>query len=228
MIKAIAIDDEPKALQIIDAHASNISYLHLISTFTNPYEALDYLNKNEVHLVFLDINMPDLTGLEFSRTIQKKDLNIVFTTAYSEYALESYEVEAVDYLLKPFDFTRFHLAVSKVETRLNPSKKIKKDFFFVNSGSEQCKICYADINYIEGNGNYIAYCLTNKKVLVRSTIKQALEHLPISDFVQIQRSYIVALKHINKLQDNQVYINDTKISIGQVYKKAFKIIIEDL
>lgn len=228
MINAIALDDEPKALQVIENHSTSISFLNLKKVFTDPFKALDYISENSVDLIFLDINMPDISGLEFTSKIRNKDLLIIFTTAYSEYALDSYEVEAVDYLLKPFEFTRFYTAVSKVRHRLNMPNKSRQEFFFVNTGNERHKISYEAIRFIEGNGNYVTYHLEDKKILVRSSIKQALECLPTSDFVQIQRSYIVSLRQITKIQDNHVLIGDKKISIGPKYKKAFQSIIECL
>lgn len=167
MIHTIAIDDEPKALEIIQRHAERIPSLNLKAVFTDPFEALAYLNEQPIDLVFLDINMPDLSGLEFSKAIRKKEVLVVFTTAYSEYALESYEVEALDYLLKPFDFSRFLAAVSKAEERLKKPVNIARDFFFVNSGNQHHKICFEDLNYIEGSGNYITYFTQTEKVMVR-------------------------------------------------------------
>jgi len=225
MIRAIAIDDEPNALQVIGNHASHIASLQLVKIFTNPFKALDFLEENRIQLIFLDINMPDISGLELSRIIQKSQSLIIFTTAYSEYALESYNVEAVDYLLKPFEFARFHAAVLKAQNRLRTSSNALLEFFFVKTGGERSKIRYQDVRYIEGNGNYVTYHLQNEKVLVRSTIKQALSGLPASGFVQIQRSYIVSLNHIDTIRDNHIHIGEVRISIGPKYREHFQAII---
>jgi len=227
MIKAIAVDDEPKALTVIEHHASRVSFLEVKEVFTNPFMALDFIQKNDVDLIFLDINMPGISGLEFSRAILKKEVLIIFTTAHSEYALESYEVEAIDYLLKPFEFTRFHTAVLKVDERLNASDKSRNDFFFVNTGNDRTKIFYKDISYIEGNGNYVTYYLDREKVMVRATIKETLSRLPSTDFFQIQRSYIIAINKIDRIKDNHVHIGNVKISIGPNYKEQFKSKLED-
>ncbi len=228
MISAIAVDDEPKALQIIEDHASKVTFLELQKVFTDPFKALDFVHENNVDLIFLDINMPDISGLEFSRAVLKSEVLIIFTTAHSEYALESYELEALDYLLKPFEFTRFQAAVSKANQRIRSSTTSESKCFFVNTGSERNKICYNDIKYIEGSGNYVSYYLKTKKIMVRSTIKETLARLPSSHFLQVQRSYIVALNHIDKIRDNHIYVKDTKISIGPSYKEQFKLIIKNL
>ena len=226
MIRAIAIDDEPNALRGIENHAAQVSFLQLVGAFTDPFKALKFLEENNVHLILLDINMPDISGLELSRIVKERNTFIIFTTAFSEYALESYDLDAVDYLLKPFEFTRFHSALLKVRKRLS-SSSYTSNFFFVNTGNERYKIRYRDIQYIEGNGNYITYHLGSEKVLVRSTIKQVLAYLPPSDFIQVQRSYIVALSHIDVIRDNHIHIGQVRISIGPTYKEQVKSIVDD-
>lgn len=224
MIRAIAVDDEPKALQVIKEHSTMISQLDLVGAFTDPIKALDFLSENTVDLIFLDINMPDISGLEFSRAINNQDMLIIFTTAYSEYAIQSYELSALDYLLKPIEFTRFHKAVAKAVENVKQSAK----FFFVNTGREQTKIGYDDILFIEGDGNYVTYHLGNTDVMVRSTIKETIARLPSSDFFQVQRSYVVAMKHIDKIQDNHVHIGENKLSIGPSFKEEFMSLVKKL
>src|SRR5690606_19389346 len=195
----------------------------------DPFKAMDFLYENEIDLIFLDVNMPDISGLEFAQKILNRGISIIFTTAHSEYALESYEVEAVDYLLKPFDFPRFYTAVSKANERLRASLQSRgRNFFFVSTGNERHKIFYHDINWIEGNGNYVTYCLKDRKLLVRSTIKQTIAFLNFTDFVQVQRSYIVSLAHIDKILDNHVHIKDKRISIGPNYRQNFNTVIQQL
>lgn len=216
MIKAIAVDDEPMALQVIREHSSKISKLDLVDSFTDPIKALNFLNENTIDLIFLDVNMPDISGLKFSEAINDKNTLIIFTTAHSEYAIESYELAALDYLLKPIEFARFHKAIAKaIENSVRSDK-----FFFVNTGREQTKICYDDILFVEGDGNYIIYHLDNAKVMVRSTIKEAISRLPVLEFVHVHRSYIVAMRHIDKIQDNHVHIRENKISVGPNFKEA--------
>ena len=224
MINAIAVDDEPKALQVIRAHSAKIAALDLVEVFTDPVKALNFLDEHTIDLIFLDINMPDISGLEFSKAIQDQRVQVIFTTAHSEYAIESYELEALDYLLKPIEFTRFYKAVAKaIENSARSTTS-----FFVNTGREQTKICYDDILFVEGNGNYVTYHLDNAKVMVRSSIKEAISRLPSVDFIQVQRSYLVAMRHIDKIQDNHVHIGENKISIGPSFRDSFMSVVDRL
>jgi len=220
MIQAIAIDDEPSALTIIKSHAAKVSFLNLAATFTNPFQGIEYINDHAPDIVFLDINMPDISGLQLLKNLTKKPL-IIFTTAHSEYAVKSYEVEAVDYLLKPFDYARFLLAVTKAKEKLKPTLKSSNPFFFVNTGNQKQRLFYADIYYIEGEGNYVNYHTPKGKTMVRSTIKKTLGLLPQERFLQLHRSYIVALPWIDKIEDNQVFIGDKRIPIGATYRVDF-------
>ena len=200
MIRCIAIDDEPKALDIIKSHVARVAFLSLERVFTDPPAATAFLNANPVELVFLDINMPGLDGLQLLERVTKKPM-LIFTTAHSEYALASYEVEAVDYLLKPFDFARFLLAVTKAKDRIASGPGAGREFFFVNTGNQKQRIFYREIFYIAGEGNYINYFTKNGQVLVRSSIKDTLSLLPPSRFIQIHRSYIVSFQYIDKIED---------------------------
>ncbi|MFK7984253.1 MAG: LytR/AlgR family response regulator transcription factor [Saprospiraceae bacterium] len=224
MLKAIAIDDEPSALTIIKSHAAKVSFLNLAATFTNPFHGIEYINDQAPDIVFLDINMPDISGLQLLKNLTKNPL-IIFTTAYSEYAVKSYEVEAVDYLLKPFDYARFLLAVTKAKEKLMVTTKTTNPFFFVNTGNQKQRLFYDDIYYIEGDGNYVDYHTEKGKVMVRSTIKKTLVLLPTNGFIQIHRSYIVALPWIDKIEDNQVVVGNKRIAIGATYRDAFLQII---
>jgi len=227
MIRAIAIDDEPRALTIIESHASKVSFLNLIATFTDPFQGIEYINDQAPDLVFLDINMPDISGLELIKNLTKNPL-IIFTTAHSEYAVSSYEVAAVDYLLKPFDYARFLLAVTKVKDKLTTSTKPSNPFFFVNTGNQKQRIFYRDIQYIEGDGNYVNYYTETGKVMVRSTIKKTLDLLPNDSFIQVHRSNIVALSWIDKIEDNHIFIGEKRMAIGATYRAEFLRRIEGL
>ena len=220
MLKAIAIDDEPSALTIIKSHAAKVSFLNLEATFTNPFEGIEYINDHSPDIVFLDINMPDISGWQLLKNLTKKPL-VIFTTAHSEYAVKSYEVEALDCLLKPFDYARFLLAVTKAKEKLNTTTKPTNPFFFVNTGNQKQRLSYATIYYLEGEGNYVNYYTPKGKIMVRSTIKKSLASLPKDRFIQVHRSYIVALSWIDKIEDNQVFINDIRIPIGATYKNDF-------
>lgn len=227
MIRCVAIDDEPSALEVIKSHVSRIPFLELKETFLNPIEASNYLRKNDIDLLFLDINMPDISGLQFARNLNTSPL-IIFTTAHSEYAIESYEVDALDYLLKPFDFPRFFAAVTKAEERLKSNPEKTSDFFFVNTGNQKKRFFYDEIKYIEGEGNYVCYYLKNEKTLVRSSIRETIKILPDSAFIQIHRSFIVSLKWIEKIEDNHVHVADKSIPISATYKESFTKRIDEL
>ncbi len=227
MLKAIAIDDEPSALTIIRSHAAKVSFLNLAATFTNPFQGIEYINDQVPDIVFLDINMPDISGLQLLKNLTKKPL-IIFTTAHSEYAVKSYEVEAVDYLLKPFDYARFLLAVTKAKEKLTVNTKSTNSFFFVNTGNQKQRLFYDDIYYIKGDGNYVNYHTEKGKVMVRSTIKKTLALLPTDNFIQIHRSYIVALPWIDKIEDNHVFIARNQLAIGATYQATFLKIINGL
>ena len=219
MMWAIAIDDEPKSLEIIKVHASKTKLVDLIETFTNPVSALEYLNSREIDLIFLDIEMPDVSGMNFAKAINTHKVAIIFITAHSEYAVGSYEVEAVDYLLKPFDLTRFLVAVRKVEQVLQWQSGANKDYLFVHTGTDVRKLWLNEILYIESDGNYVTYHAGTEKILVRSSIKDTLKNLP-RNFVQIHRSYILPLDKIVKIQNNHVFVGSIKISIGANFKQA--------
>ena len=150
---------------------------------------------------------------------------VIFTTAHSEYALESYELEALDYLLKPFDFARFLRAVNKAQEKLAADEGTEKSFFFVNTGYQQRKICYHDICFVEGSGNYVTYYTEKEKIMVRSSMKETVSFLPSHSFIQIHRSSIISLRKLDKIQDNHAYIGNHKISIGANYREELMRVI---
>ncbi|MEQ9266699.1 MAG: LytTR family DNA-binding domain-containing protein [Balneolaceae bacterium] len=226
MITCIAIDDEPRALNVIKNHVSKVDFLELKESFVDPFKAISYLNEHSVDLIFLDINMPDISGFEFLKHLSTKPI-FIFTTAHSEYAIQSYEVEAIDYLLKPFDFSRFLLAATKAKNKLseNDSSTVSREFLFLNTGLSKQKVLVDDILYMESDGNYVNYITKNGKLMIRASIKETLNTLPSSHFVQIHRSFIVSLRWVEKIQDNHVYISDKEIPIGNTYKsKLLKLI----
>lgn len=228
MIKCIAIDDEPRALDVIRHHIDKIDFLSLEETFTDPLAVLNYLSETKADLIFLDIDMPNISGVDLLKSLKEKPL-VIFTTAHSEYAIESYELAAIDYLLKPFDFPRFLNAVLKAQSRLNESRSEKsREFFFLNTGTQKRKVFYQNIHFIEGEGNYVRYYTSGEKLLVRSSIRKTLEQLPQKQFVQIHRSYIIALQWIDSIEDNHVQIGSKRITIGATYRNNFLNIINAL
>ena len=225
MIKCIAIDDEPKALEIISLFSERVEFISLEKVFVDPFKALSYLTDNEVDLILLDINMPDISGINFIKNLNK-EIFVIFTTAHSEYAMESYEVNAIDYLLKPFEFARFFLALSKVKDKLNSNKNKKDDFFFLNTGAEKHRLSYNDIFYIETDGNYMRYHTKKGRYLVRASVKETNNLLPNKQFIQIHRSYIVSIKAIEKIEDNHVFINKNSLPVSASYRDHFYSIID--
>jgi DNA-binding LytR/AlgR family response regulator len=222
MILCIAVDDEPKALDVISIHASKAPEIDLVRTFTNPKDALVFLKDNFVDLIFLDINMPGISGLQFVEKLQSKPY-IIFTTAYSEYAIDSYDFEAVDYLLKPIEFDRFYKAISKVKKQIQLNSlqqdSLLSKFIFVKDGYKQIKICIEDILYVQSEGNYLIIVSNNERVLVRMTFQSLMEKLPANLFFRVHLSYVVNFSHIQKIEDNHIFIQDTKIPMGIKYKE---------
>ncbi|OEK07121.1 LytR/AlgR family response regulator transcription factor [Roseivirga misakiensis] len=213
MISAIAIDDEPIALSIVEKHAAKIPYLKLEAVFTNALEGLNYLNANQVDLIFLDINMPDISGLEFVKSLTNKP-HIIFTTAYSEYAVESYELEAADYLLKPFEFGRFLKAVNKLAEQ---TEKSSQNYLFLKSGYEFIRIEKSDLRYIKGDGNYVGFHTSERKVLCRMKMDEAESLVSSDDFIKVHRSYVVNKSMILKVEKHQLHLEEGTIPISQTY-----------
>ena len=218
-MKAIAVDDEPIALEIIRSHASKVPFLDLKAEFTDAFKALEYLQKEPVDLIFLDIKMPDISGIEFFNSLSKKPL-LIFTTAYMEHAVTSFEMDAVDYLLKPFSLARFIKGCNKAFELYNYRNATESsDHIYVKTGYEQLKVLYDDILYLEAAGNYVTFVLRDKNILSRSTFVEATALLPADKFVRIHRSYLVAINKIDKVERHQVTINNLKIPVGEAYSQ---------
>ncbi|WP_080059164.1 LytR/AlgR family response regulator transcription factor [Spirosoma aerolatum] len=228
-MKAIALDDERPALDVIEAFCSRIEAVELAKTFIRTGEARLYLETNPVDLIFLDINMPKESGLDFFKSITQQTL-VIFTTAYSEYALESYEVEAVDYLLKPYTFDRFTKAVQRAQTRWRALKQLsgentgntERTHLFFRADYGLVKVTIADIFFIEGLDNYLKIHLQHGKTIVlRLTLKAILDELPAGKFTRVHRSFIVALGKIEAIRSKMILIDDEEIPIGSSYEKEF-------
>lgn len=224
LLKCIIVDDEPPAIRLLEKYIAKVHFLSLESTFTNPLEALKHLNTNEVDLVFLDIQMPEITGIQLSKIINS-NIKIIFTTAYPQFAIESYDVAAVDYLLKPIDFERFYSAVNKInkETPVNNEISNSESYLFVKTDGKNnfVKIFLKDILYVEGLKNYLSIQLKNEQIITYGTLKHLSESLPKNEFIQIHKSFIIALKHIDKIDNQSAWINNSELPIGNTYKKIF-------
>lgn len=218
-MKAIAVDDEPLALEVVRAHAAKVPFLELKATFTDAFEALEYVQKETIDLIFLDIKMPDISGIEFFNSLRKKPL-LIFTTAYSEHAVAGFELDAIDYLLKPFGLTRFIQACNKAFELYNFRNTIEiRDHLFVKTGYEQVKVQYDEILYLEATGNYVTFVLNDRKVLVRSTFAEAMHWLPSEKFVRTHRSYAVSVNKIVKVERHQVTMGSHIVPVSAAYQQ---------
>ena len=230
-MKCLVIDDEPKAVEILSDYIEKVPDLECAGAFRDPLKALNHIQNNPVDLLFLDINMPDLSGIQFLNALEHHPL-VIFTTAYSEYALDSYDYDAVDYLLKPIEFDRFLKAVNKAFRRVKEKKKgrlpLKGDsgYVFIKSGTDYHKLDTRNILYIKGTGNYLTFVTLNKEILTLLTMKEALEILP-PQFHRIHKSYIINLDHVELIDAEEVKIKDQRISIGDHYRESFFRVIKN-
>lgn len=225
MIKCIIIDDSPLAIDLLEDYISRVNFLKLEHKFTNAIESLGFADKGNIDLIFLDIQMPDISGIELMKKLDKKT-KVIFTTAFSKYAVEGFNLDAVDYLLKPFSFERFLKAVNKVRTHLTSEKTLssitnENTFFFVRSGYESIKVHFKDILYIEALKDYVQIFTTEKKIVALFSMKEILKELPQNDFVRVHRSYIVSLSKISKVSSTKVQIGLKDIPLGSHFRESF-------
>lgn len=226
-MKCCVIDDEPFALDLICGYIERTPFLELSARFSNPFKAMDFLNQQAVDLVFLDIQMPELSGLELYRALTSPP-RVIFTTAYPEFAAESYEYNAIDYLLKPIRYDRFLKAVNKA-TELLRSEKSPVSLpsaalaapLMIKSGTQLLRIYPEDILYVEAAGNYMCFYTREKKFLSLLTMKEALEILPEDMFVRLHKSYLVSLLHLDAIEKHDVVVGGKKIPIGITYREHF-------
>ncbi|PLX01324.1 MAG: DNA-binding response regulator [Marinilabiliales bacterium] len=232
-IRCIAVDDEPLALRKIHDYILRVGYLDLKAEFDNGLEALEFLKNNEVDLMFLDIQMEELTGIQMIEALTKKP-KIILTTAYDEYAIKGYELDVCDYLLKPIAFQRFLKSCEKVHESLINEKHEKeekvvsfstpeenKSYFFVKDGSSTRKVNFKDILYVEGMKDYLQICTTKEKIMTLLSFKKLEEALPANQFIRIHKSHLIAFDKIDSIERNHVIINDKRFPVGDSYKKEF-------
>ncbi|MEI6124003.1 MAG: LytTR family DNA-binding domain-containing protein [Bacteroidota bacterium] len=237
-INCVAIDDEPLALDIIADYCDNISYLNLQGTYTSPVHAIEFLKSNKVDLLFLDIQMEQLTGIQLLNVIKSKPL-VVFTTAYDSFAMMGYELDVVDYLLKPISFERFLKATNKVFEKLQSEKPIapehkpsapenmKHDYFFVKTDSKMQKVNLNDILYVEGQCDYLKIVTEHERIMTLMSFKKMEDILPGEHFFRTHKSYIVALSKIEFVERNRIKIKDQYIPIAEGRAKLFFKAIEN-
>ena len=228
-ISCMIVDDEPMALNLVESYVEKTPYLELKQKCSSAVEALDFLNTNAVDLLFLDIQMPDLTGLEFSKMLPETT-RVIFTTAFDQYALEGFKVDALDYLLKPFDYAEFLVAANKahawfqlINNQEMVSSPKEKEFIFVKSEYKQLRIMLADVLYFEGLKDYIKIWIKDKPqpILTLMSLKAMQEQLPKSKFMRVHRSFIVPLNNIEVIERNQIVIKNQRITVSDQYKPEF-------
>lgn len=228
-MNCIIVDDEPLAREELQAQIREISKVEILGKFSNAPSALIFLEENDVDLIFLDIEMPMVTGLEFATQLPKKAL-IIFTTAYSQYALDSYELDAIDYLLKPIGKERLEKAINKAETYKNllsdnTEKSIIEggtdDFLIVKSERRFHRINFSDIRYIEGLKDYVVIYTTSQKLITAMNLKNIHQKMPQNIFLRVSKSYIINTNYVESFDHHSIFIGGYEISLGEVYKKEF-------
>lgn len=219
-IKCIVVDDEPLAVSLLGSYVEKIPFFELVFSTENPIEALEYIRKNEADLIFLDIQMPELSGINFMKIVGDK-LKYILTTAYSEYALEGYEHNVIDYLLKPITFDRFQKSALKAQERFPTNETSANSYFFVKSSGQQHKINFDEILYIESIKDYVSIKTDNQEYIVLDTLKSLENQLP-ENFARVHKSFILNLDKIEKIDVRNVFLNSGKeIPIGETYKSEF-------
>jgi len=228
MIATIAVDDEPLALQLITGYIKKTPFLDLCREFDNPVDAMEYMDEEPVDLVFLDIQMPDLSGTEFARMLNGP--KIIFTTAYEKFALEGYKLSAVDYLLKPFSYEDFLRAAQKAKHLIDlerqgaPSIEANKDFLFLKSEYKIRRVNFSEILYVEGLKDYVKVYLEKepRPILSLSSMKNIESKLPADRFMRVHRSFIVNVEHVNTIERSRIIFGNVRIPIGEQYKQKFQ------
>ncbi|MBE7171915.1 MAG: response regulator transcription factor [Williamsia sp.] len=228
MLKCIAVDDEPLALKLLEDNISKVPFLEPVAYCRNVFDAMKVLQETTIDLIFIDIQMPGLTGLQFIGSLENKPL-VIFVTAYKQYALDSYDLAVVDYLVKPVSLERFVKACNRAK-ELHELKQLKQqptpppsaDYFFLNADYSQVKIAFNDIIWIEGLRDYVKIYLksTPKPLLFRISLKAVELELPPAKFIRIHKSFIVAIESITSIRKNSVFIKDMELPIGETFREA--------
>ena len=228
MLRCIAVDDEPLALELLEDNISKVPYLQLIAQCSNAMEAMKVLQQQTADLIFLDIQMPGLTGLQFIQTLTKRPM-IILITAYEKFALEGFNLDVVDYLVKPVPFDRFVKACNKAFELFQLKNRGKEtnnemvpDYFFVGVDYSQLKVVHSDIKYIEGLKDYIKIHLKNssKAIITRMSMKAMEEQLPVSQFIRVHKSYIVSVAFITAIRKSSVFVEQLELPVSETYQEA--------
>jgi two-component system LytT family response regulator len=227
-MNCLIVDDEPIAVDVIKVHLEKIPFVNIVGQTTSALEAIEIINSNAIDVLFLDIQMPELTGIELLNSLQQQPM-VIFTTAYPDYAIKSYDFDTVDYLMKPISFNAILTSVNKANARL--AEKISEpapttEFIFVKTAYKTVKILLSEIYYLESTKDYVTFHLEDVKIKTQLTLSSIEEQLPSKTFVRIHRSYIIAIDKINEIERNTLLINGDRLSIGTNYKTEFKRLIE--
>ncbi len=237
MIRCLVVDDEPLALHILEDYISKMPHLELVKSTTNPIEALQLVQDGGIDLVFLDVQMPELTGIQFLR-IANGRTKVILTTAYPQYALEGYELDVIDYLLKPIAFDRFFKATQKAQSIIQPSAKTEtkvettqqtdflSDFIFVKTEHKIQKVYLKDILFIEGLKDYISIFTAAERIITLQNMKKMEDALPEKHFIRVHKSYIVSLNKIDSIERSRIFISDKIIPVGDTYREEFFKIVD--
>ncbi|MGN6615826.1 MAG: LytR/AlgR family response regulator transcription factor [Ilyomonas sp.] len=219
-MRCIAIDDEPLALELIKSYVEQTGWLEISETFTDALKAKEYLASNEPDLLFLDIQMPDINGMQLFSSLEKKP-PVIFTTAYSHYAVEGFNLDAVDYLLKPFEYERFLKAATKAKelVEYRQDKEINEGYLFVKYNYQWNKIFFKEIEFIEALDDYIKIYTTGKPYLIHMSMKTVSDKLPSQKFIRVHRSYIVPVEKINSWNKNSLRLGNKIIPVSYTYQK---------
>jgi len=222
MIKCVIVDDEPLAITLLEDHIKQVSDLQVMLSTTNPLQAMDYCRNTDIDLLFLDIQMPKLDGIEIMRLINNR-CNIIVTSAYSEYAILGFEHNIIDYILKPITLGRFLAAIAKTRDKLNAKKTTAQhdNFAYLKVEQRMQRVNFDEILYAQGLRDYILLHFDNSKITVLQTMKGLMEILPTRSFVRVHKSYIVAIKKVEQIHKDHIVVNNTIIPIGEFYKESF-------
>ncbi len=226
MMKCVILDDEPLAVELLTKYIGDTENLTLVFATTNAFEAIQFIQKNDIEVVFLDMQMPELTGLQVLKIIGDS-YKVIFTTAYTDYALDGYEYSITDYLLKPISFERFTKAVEKLTLKGNDTSltnyniRNEDDFIFIKSDSKMIKINIKDILFVEGLKDYISIQTHSEKLITLQNLKTFEQHLQAQQFIRVHKSYIVALNKIDTIERNRIFIGEHIIPIGDTYREIF-------
>lgn len=229
MIRCLIVDDEPLAISVIENYLPKVPQLELVGSTTNPLEALDIINTKKVDLIFLDIQMDEMNGIELAKLLPK-NTKIIFCTAFSEFAVETYNLEAIDFLLKPIPLPRFIKSVQRasnliLNTHSKITDEVPEDYLFIKTDhkGKMVKINFSDIDYVEGMKNYVAFHSKNHKILSHLSMKEVEEYLPGSHFLRVHKSYIISLRNITAIENNLITLSgaQAKVPLSETYKEIF-------